>query len=98
MRPAQLTPENELTRNRSFRMLPCFNEAGAINAGKRSAPRSSLLGAGRVSMRPAQLTPENGDVCLDIVGSGHVSMRPAQLTPENAQWIDSHGGDVELFQ
>ena len=37
-----------------------FNEAGAINAGKLSGPESRLDLARPVSMRPAQLTPENG--------------------------------------
>ena len=36
----------------------CFNEAGAINAGKRHY-LNGLCSAYLASMRPAQLTPEN---------------------------------------
>ena len=35
MRPAQLTPENSGSPHRPHPALPGFNEAGAINAGKR---------------------------------------------------------------
>ena len=34
MRPAQLTPENGRIGGRGFPRKACFNEAGAINAGK----------------------------------------------------------------
>ena len=60
MRPGQLTPENfSPVRHWWRRAWRRFNEAGAINPGKRPerSPRS-----GRVrpaSMRPGQLTPEN---------------------------------------
>ena len=60
MRPAQLTPENT-RRGEAFRpRASYFNEAGAINAGKPLEEVSRKEKAPDTSMRPAQLTPENG--------------------------------------
>ena len=60
MRPAQLTPENAARGWPSSTTISRrFNEAGAINAGKRRVRRRTAPSA-TVSMRPAQLTPENG--------------------------------------
>ena len=59
MRSAQLTPENCSLRARSSCFVRCFNEAGAINAGKPFTPPRVWIPYARASMRPAQLTPEN---------------------------------------
>ena len=59
MRPAQLTPENCLYNAMPGQARQCFNEAGAINAGKRKNARRKLGKLAGASMRPAQLTPEN---------------------------------------
>ena len=59
MRPGQLTPENlKWVINIDLRCVR-FNEAGAINPGKRFLPRRPLRQKLRASMRPGQLTPEN---------------------------------------
>ena len=44
MRPAQLTPENASTQRSSLGRRRCFNEAGAINAGKLTYLRSGSSG------------------------------------------------------
>ena len=60
MRPAQLTPENPSPFGFGWRNGPGrFNEAGAINAGKRDHVHAGLPEIEEASMRPAQLTPEN---------------------------------------
>ena len=61
-----------------------FNEAGAINPGKlvfapSIAPRLMIA-----SMRPGQLTPENGVQSGVHLDRQRASMRPGQLTPENS--------------
>ena len=58
MRPGQLTPENLDGHDLAVRSAIRFNEAGAINPGKRPR-RASLPLRGPASMRPGQLTPEN---------------------------------------
>ena len=83
MRPAQLTPENRLwgrSRNPSTR---CFNEAGAINAGKQTGPPDDLRRldsfneAGAINAGKLQLLVRHSNLIAVA------SMRPAQLTPEN---------------
>ena len=59
MRPAQLTPENPNHRREIPGLQARFNEAGAINAGKRGVTLANIKADMDVSMRPAQLTPEN---------------------------------------
>ena len=59
MRPAQLTPENVSVKDMLIAALDGFNEAGAINAGKRGEFDILVLSTANASMRPAQLTPEN---------------------------------------
>ena len=59
MRPAQLTPENAGRRDPGAASPSRFNEAGAINAGKRDDVLDLRLVDALASMRPAQLTPEN---------------------------------------
>ena len=88
MRPAQLTPENQRFRGREPHLFLRFNEAGAINAGKRVGAEVRVIRGPSASMRPAQLTPENFD-SMDPAfrASGPASMRPAQLTPENPRLI-----------
>ena len=58
MRPGQLTPENVRKRSGLKFKWNRFNEAGAINPGKRLDldPYDNEFTA---SMRPGQLTPEN---------------------------------------
>ena len=84
MRPAQLTPENLRALPRSEVALRDFNEAGAINAGKRIGKfrinwdnwnfnEAGAINAGKPDGRMAST--------LDLV----TSMRPAQLTPENSR-------------
>ena len=58
MRPGQLTPENPIAEIEQIGGAAGFNEAGAINPGKRIAQVRRILDA-RASMRPGQLTPEN---------------------------------------
>ena len=92
MRPGQLTPENLNgtiwpTSTGSHR----FNEAGAINPGKRLHGRKrggQLL----ASMRPGQLTPENVFRALAGAPGLFASMRPGQLTPENRGHGRGHHG------
>ena len=62
MRPGQLTPENEQRFHAIFVAEPGFNEAGAINPGKRRRLQFLAEHLREASMRPGQLTPENGDV------------------------------------
>ena len=59
MRPAQLTPENRGSTSAAFGGPAGFNEAGAINAGKRVEKVYADRHRFDASMRPAQLTPEN---------------------------------------
>ena len=58
MRPGQLTPENAFQIGDVRLGYGGFNEAGAINPGKRGAVRPDREPR-RASMRPGQLTPEN---------------------------------------
>ena len=83
MRPAQLTPENLLLPRVFAECSRCFNEAGAINAGKHQAYKYFPYLSDKASMRPAQLTPENGIDNFVRIRIYQASMRPAQLTPEN---------------
>ena len=46
-----------------FSPLSCFNEAGAINAGKPQRGLEACSFQILASMRPAQLTPENTTIC-----------------------------------
>ena len=65
------------------RKMASFNEAGAINAGKRSGSegasggRSSFNEAGAINA--GKLAGDNHVVAVVALAS----MRPAQLTPEN---------------
>ena len=49
MRPAQLTPENARRNGHSFPRRAGFNEAGAINAGKRR--RRLTFSASRIMLQ-----------------------------------------------
>ena len=59
MRPGQLTPENAGLVGGGARPLSSFNEAGAINPGKRPGQSDACRLLTQASMRPGQLTPEN---------------------------------------
>ena len=83
MRPAQLTPENKHMGKRRSKCLSCFNEAGAINAGKRvcipeiGASGTCFNEAGAIN---AGKLAHHQEFHLTMP---QASMRPAQLTPEN---------------
>ena len=71
-----------------------FNEAGAINPGKRRTAAMERENATAASMRPGQLTPENLTDCEYAIRHLHgcsASMRPGQLTPENCVKLESPG-------
>ena len=82
MRPGQLTPENSAGCRSGGEMRWGFNEAGAINPGKRIEKSCSTIDE-YASMRPGQLTPENVDQPRRLRQVSGASMRPGQLTPEN---------------
>ena len=107
MRPAQLTPENKAVSAKHRPLPPCFNEAGAINAGKlcsdnasrRSAGRFNEAGAINAGKQPPTKPRRRRRPSFNEAGAINAgklpepilrrmrvdaaSMRPAQLTPEN---------------
>ena len=90
MRPAQLTPENTIVFFAKHSIAPCFNEAGAINAGKPGSAAwtsSGVLGFNEAGAINAGKRQSRGHGGHEFIGA---SMRPAQLTPENATRSNAH--------
>ena len=73
-----------MSESRANLPISSFNEAGAINPGKLPRPDFPPFGR-RASMRPGQLTPENGENVKRAATVAFASMRPGQLTPENGR-------------
>ena len=86
MRPAQLTPENSRSWPSARRSAERFNEAGAINAGKRAtrSTRSPSRWAGFNEAGAINAGKPGGELMSDAIFTA-ASMRPAQLTPENCR-------------
>ena len=86
MRPGQLTPENRYWRIGKRKETKCFNEAGAINPGKRAEIDAQELDfpsfneAGAINPGKRQRSPLFGE-------PQSASMRPGQLTPENSTGV-----------
>ena len=97
MRPAQLTPENFPISRRGVARLNCFNEAGAINAGK----LRRLVGAALVeaaSMRPAQLTPENAASFVHVPAGTGCFNEAGAINAGKLSELEKMGKEIEQLQ
>ena len=83
MRPAQLTPENQNIWKIGNPGLGNFNEAGAINAGKRARSPPRRRQARDFNEAGAINAGKQSDATYNKLIADLTSMRPAQLTPEN---------------
>ena len=85
MRPGQLTPENAGVTRMRRRSTLSFNEAGAINPGKRCPSSLRGLWTGGFNEAGAINPGKPGDRRVGVGFRGRASMRPGQLTPENCR-------------